>query len=241
MKLMIVDSSPIFCNALKELLPDSFLTEVHHEGTSVISRICAFRPDILVLAASLPGADGCQVLRVVQSTGLHPMVLLITPLITEYVLEQARDLRVKFMMSKPCDLRAAAVCICNWRDQIANERDPAQAYVRTFLLDMGFHMNLCGFRYLLTALCLLYKRPDMSMTKELYPAVAKLHGGSWQQIERGIRTAITKAWQNRPLEIWELYFSKKEGKPSNTVFLTRAVQCLQEIVGPNLDESECSA
>jgi two-component system response regulator (stage 0 sporulation protein A) len=91
---------------------------------------------------------------------------------------------------------------------------------------MGFHTNLCGYRYLLSALCILWENPGQSLTKELYPAVAKLHKGSWQQIEHGIRLSIANAWERRSGDGWELYFSDEETKPTNSVFLTRMAQCM---------------
>jgi hypothetical protein len=81
----------------------------------------------------------------------------------------------------------------------------------------------------MTAISFLLQNPGQSLTKELYPVVAKLHHGSWQQIERGIRLSIADAWENREGDDWALYFPHQKVKPSNSAFLARSVECLQTL------------
>lgn len=225
MKLQIVDHSEVFCSALKELLPRTFEIDICLDGAAAISRIHRFRPDILVISANLPGGDGFYILQTIQSAGLRPVVLMFTPLISGYVAERVLELKIDHIMCTPCDIRAAADCINKFRDALIGASDTAQSHAQKLLLSMGFHTNLCGYRYLVSALCILWENPGQSLTKELYPAVAKLHKGSWQQIEHGIRLSIANAWERRTGEGWELYFTDEETKPTNSVFLTRMAQC----------------
>ncbi len=213
------------------MLQDSFEIDIYTDGDGAAARICSFRPDILVLSAALPGSDGFRILQTVQSAGVHPTVLLLTPLVSDYVIEQAAQLKIGYMMCKPCDSRAVADCVFRFRENLAGERNPVQACIRSFLLELKFRTNLCGYRYLMDAFSLLLENPGQSLTKELYPAVAKLHSGSWQQIERGIRLAIADAWQNREGDSWDLCFPHQKDKPSNSEFLARGAGCLQEIIG----------
>lgn len=226
MKLQIVDHSEVFCSTLKELLPRTFEIDICLDGASAISRIHRFRPDILILSANLPGGDGFYILQTVQSAGIRPMVLLFTPLISEYVAKRVSELKIDHVMCRPCNVRAVAECIGSFMDELIGGKASAESHARNLLLSMGFHTNLCGYRYLLSALCILWENPGQSLTKELYPAVAKLHKGSWQQIEHGIRLSIANAWERRSGDGWELYFSDEETKPTNSVFLTRMAQCM---------------
>jgi len=226
-KLQIVDGSEVFCSALKELLPNTFDIKICLEGEDAVSQICAFQPDILVLSAALPGNDGFYVLQTVKNAGLHPMVLLLTPLITDYAVERSAELKVDYIMCKPCNMQAVAACVDSFRDKLLGTNDPVLTSVRNLLLDMGFRTNLCGYRYLISALCILKDNPGQSLTKELYPVVAKQHNGSWQQIEHGIRLSIADAWDNRGGDMWKRYFGEGKGRPTNSVFLTRIAQCLQ--------------
>jgi two-component system response regulator (stage 0 sporulation protein A) len=130
-------------------------------------------------------------------------------------------------MCQPCNIHAALSYIIDFQDKLLGASDPIQSSARSLLIDLGFRTNLCGYRYLISALCILQENPNQSLTKELYPAVAKLHNGSWQQIEHGIRLSIANAWENRSGDAWKRYFADDRVKPTNSVFLTRLAQCLQ--------------
>lgn len=226
MKLQIVDHSEVFCSALCALLPSAFEIDICLDATAAVSRICSFRPDILVMSAALPGNDGFYILQTVQNAGLHPAVLMLVPLVSEYVAGRVKALKIDHVMQKPCNVHAVVNFICNLLDKQTGDMDCAEIRVRNLLLTMGFRTNLCGYRYLFSALCVLWENPGQSLTKELYPVVAKLHNGSWQQIEHGIRLSISDAWENRTGDGWEIYFPEAKTKPTNSVFLTRMAQCL---------------
>lgn len=226
-KLQIVDSSEVFCNTLIDSLPSTIEVAACLDGDRAITEICDFRPDILVIAASLPGNDGFHILQTVQNAGVHPMVLMVVPYISDYIARRSADLRIDHIMCSPCNMSAVIACITYFQDTILGTRDPLTTSVRNLLLDMGFRTNLCGYRYLVSALCVLITQPEQSLTKELYPCVAKEHKGSWQQIEHGIRLSISDAWECRSPDIWKRYFPEEKGKPTNSVFLTRIAQLLQ--------------
>ena len=66
--------------------------------------------------------------------------------------------------------------------------------IRKCVSDLGISPQLRGARYLEDAAYAW--RPGMLM-KEIYPAVAKAHGATWQQVERCIRTALEVAWAGK--------------------------------------------
>ena len=157
------------------------------------------------------------------------MVLMITPLISDYAVEQAARLKIDYMVCKPYDTQLIAATLINFQEKLMGVKGSVQACARNFLMDLNVRTNLRGYDYLVTALTLLLRNTDWSLSKELYPAVAKIHKGSWQQIERGIRLVIKDAWENREGEGWQLYFAHQKDKPSNSAFLARGLQCLQEL------------
>lgn len=65
--------------------------------------------------------------------------------------------------------------------------------LRKTMHDLSFAESLCGTRLLRRAVALHDEAPDMSTTKEMYPAIAKATGYSAQQVERSIRCAIADA------------------------------------------------
>lgn len=63
------------------------------------------------------------------------------------------------------------------------------------LLEDGIMPNLKGFYYLVDAIEMY--QPTMDFVKVLYKKVADKNGTSWQNVERGIRHAITKSRTRR--------------------------------------------
>lgn len=66
------------------------------------------------------------------------------------------------------------------------------------LLCAGFQPRQKGYRYLREAVWISYKDPEMlnSVTKRLYPEVAKRFETTGKHVERAIRIAIETAWMS---------------------------------------------
>ena len=82
-----------------------------------------------------------------------------------------------------------------------------------------------GFDDLRVGTPLFAQAPDMSMTKEFYPAVAKLRGReNWQQVEKAIRAVKETAYANRNDAIWKEYFPDTSQCPKNKDFIARLAE-----------------
>ncbi len=64
-------------------------------------------------------------------------------------------------------------------------------------LDIGMKESHLGTGYLRAAIGMYV--PGISLTKELYPAVAKLSGSTASRVERAMRHAIEAAFNNDPM------------------------------------------
>ena len=62
-----------------------------------------------------------------------------------------------------------------------------------------------------------------SITKELYPSVAKTFGTTSSRVERAIRHAIEVAWDRGDVDVINSYFGytvqSQRGKPTNSEFI----------------------
>ena len=86
LKVQIVDSSEAFCASLASILSDAFEVDTCSDGHLAPYKIHSFQPDILIMETILPGNDGFHILQTVQAAGLYPVVLMITPLLTDYII-----------------------------------------------------------------------------------------------------------------------------------------------------------
>jgi two-component system response regulator (stage 0 sporulation protein A) len=234
MKLLIAEGNEAFRMALAELLGDVYDLRLSGEGNEAMELLYSFRPDLLLLDLMLPGLDGITILERAVAAGLRPMVLATTRFASEYTLEQAGLLGVCYVMKKPCDLRATVARLSDLGQRISQspgaEADP-RVQVSNLLVALGIETKWKGYGCLREAILLMARERDQSMTKELYPAVAKICGGDWESVERTCRSAIQKAWAKRDRRLWQLYFPGEgpEGarRPSNRAFISRLADAIR--------------
>ncbi len=111
---------------------------------------------------------------------------------------------------------------------MTNTTSSQHEQTKVMLLELGIPVHLIGYQELRVAVPLFAQNRLQSVTKELYPAVAKQIGGtSCHGIERSIRKAIYDAWGGRNPEIWECYFPNFKDTPSNKQFIAVLAERLQ--------------
>ena len=108
-----------------------------------------------------------------------------------------------------------------------NEAIRLECYVTKIMLDMGVPAHLKGYHYLRAAILLSEKDMETvsSVTKLLYPEIAKKFRTTDQKVERAIRNAIEVSWERgNPDTFMELFgYSAKAGKtrPTNSEYIAR--------------------
>lgn len=236
LKLLIAEGTEEFRIALADALQGAYITRTCHNGRDALELLRSFRPDVMILDLMLPGLDGISLLQEAAASGIRPMVLATSRFVNEYVLEAADQLGIGYLMRKPCDVRATVARLGDLTRRIhrpvLTKPDPRTA-ATNMLLALGFPTKLRGYTYLREAVLLMAKDPGQSITKELYPAVAKLCGGkiNAKQVERSSRSAIERAWALGDPQLWLRYFPAASGvralRPSNSVFICRLADSLR--------------
>lgn len=98
--------------------------------------------------------------------------------------------------------------------------DEDQRQLRYILQKLSFFPNHTGYKLLNAAILLYAQDTTQSITKELYPALAKqfrLYTAA--SIERSMRYAISEAWAHGSQRAWQQYFPQQTKAPSNTLFI----------------------
>lgn len=97
--------------------------------------------------------------------------------------------------------------------------------VHRAMLDLGIPAHKVGFEQLHLAIVRFSQDKMQTMTKEIYPFVARSLGcSSWRAVERSIRDAIGYAWVRRDLTVWANYFPKHKRPPSNKSFIAAVAE-----------------
>ena len=227
-KLLIADSNEDFRTALAAVLSGQYHVLCCRSGTEALAILHQERPDILVLDLMLPELDGLTLLERISAQGICPMVLAATPILSDYVFSCAQRLRIEYLVRKPCDMDAIASRVRDLSCRLKapeSKTDPV-AFVTGRLLSLDISTKHNGFSYLREAILLMSKDPAQSVTKMLYPEVARICGCHKDNVERSIRTALERAWERRNMEKWQLYFPNASQRPSNAVFISRLAEAL---------------
>ena len=97
--------------------------------------------------------------------------------------------------------------------------------VTSIIHEVGVPAHIKGYQYVREAIMITVEDMDVinSVTKILYPEVAKRYHTTPSRVERAIRHAIEVAWDRGDLETLQKFFgytvSNAKGKPTNSEFI----------------------
>lgn len=107
------------------------------------------------------------------------------------------------------------------------QRIGLELYITRIMLDLGVPAHLKGYHYIREAIILSEEDMEVvsSVTKLLYPEIAKTYKTTSQKVERAIRNAIEVSWERGNTDTMEELFgySSAEGKsrPTNSEYIAR--------------------
>lgn len=102
-----------------------------------------------------------------------------------------------------------------------------ETYITEVMLDIGVPAHLKGYYYLRDAIMMTGRDMDVvsSVTKLMYPVIARRFKTTDQKVERAIRNAIEVSWQRGNANTFAKLFSYslQEGKnrPTNSEYIAR--------------------
>ena len=196
------------------------------DGNEALRLAGEAKPDILVLDLILPGLDGLSVLSRLEGEQL-PLVLVTSSFVTQEVAAQAGDLGASMFISKPYGEDAMVESLL----RLAEKADPRvhapglEELVTSIIHEVGVPAHIKGYQYVREAIMITVENMDVinSVTKILYPEVAKRYHTTPSRVERAIRHAIEVAWDRGDLETLRKFFgytvSNAKGKPTNSEFI----------------------
>ena len=102
-----------------------------------------------------------------------------------------------------------------------------ERYVSKMMLELGSPAHLRGYYYLREAVLLSVEDMELvsSVTKLLYPVIARSHKTTSQRVERAIRNAIEVSWERGNPEVFEDLFGfsreTQSPRPTNSEYIAR--------------------
>ena len=101
----------------------------------------------------------------------------------------------------------------------------AEQIISDLMLELGIPAHLKGYQYLRTAIIMCVEDMELigSVTKLLYPDLAKRYMTTDQKIERAIRNAIEVSWERGNSELFTELFgygnSTGHNRPTNSEYI----------------------
>lgn len=230
-KVLIADSAEELSQALLEKLNNDFQVLVCHNGIRALDMIRTLHPDILVINMALAGMDGLMILDIMHALGLHPVAIALLNSMDSYIQSCLASRGVVYTYLQPCSVRSVVARIEELGRHLSGaEPQKATGALEHTLRILGVRSKLTGYVCIQAAVQQLLRDPEQSLTKEVYPAVAAICGGTPARVEKAIRSTILDSWKRREDEIWKVFFPPDHnGKllcPSNGDFLSTVVACL---------------
>ena len=109
-------------------------------------------------------------------------------------------------------------------ENIVSKQELEQA-ISSFMLELGIPAHLRGYQYLRSAVEMCTEDMELvgSVTKLLYPDLAKMYKTTDQKIERAIRNAIEVSWERGNSALFEQLFgycnSNEYTRPTNSEYI----------------------
>ena len=240
-KILIADENSAQRQSLMGELKRSGYTniELASNGEEALDKIDRFHPDVAIIDVWLSKLDGIGVLRNCKKLNFGadrvPAFIVVSMVSNQSVFIEATAAGADLCLLKPYN--TASLCshidsLSKGRNspiQISAETDSRAPDIETqvtkIIHQIGVPAHIKGYQYLRTAILLTVKDSDIinSVTKILYPSVAKKYQTTTSRVERAIRHAIEVAWDRGDVDTLNSYFGytiqNNRGKPTNSEFI----------------------
>lgn len=207
---------------------------VPKDGNEVIKRLQKTTADVLIMDTFMPHMDGLGVLKQMNTINLlkRPVVFMISGVDNQRIETEALKSGADYYMIKPFENTALVERVkqvLNWNstdiNTNKNNRDDLELTISEIMHQIGVPAHIKGYQYLRKAIILAVRDDEMmnSVTKLLYPTVAKEFKTTSSRVERAIRHAIEVAWDRGDVDVLSSYFGytiqNSRGKPTNSEFI----------------------
>lgn len=241
LKVLIADDSGDFGQNCAKVLKNYGMEVVlcEKDGQKLITAVNKERADIVIADVFMPNIDILGVLKNIQEKAKseRPMVMVMSNFDNQRLEKETLEAGASYYFLKPIDLNTMAeriIKLSGWKNDNAPlilNKSAVTTDVQLELLiteiihQVGVPAHIKGYHYLRDAILMSVKDTSMinSVTKILYPTVAKKHQTTSSRVERAIRHAIEVAWDRGDLDTLDSYFGytvqNTRGKPTNSEFI----------------------
>ena len=239
LKVVIADDSTEFSQNCAKTLQSYSREAVRCEkdGLKLLEKIESVEPDIVLADVFMPNLDIIGVLKNLEklSSDKRPLVMAMSAFDNQMLEKETLEAGAAYYFLKPFDIDTMAERIIKLsgfkKEKAAKEASETvnvnklELMITEILHQIGVPAHIKGYHYLRDAIMMAVNDTEVinSVTKLLYPSVAKKYQTTASRVERAIRHAIEVAWDRGNVDVFDSYFGytiqNSRGKPTNSEFI----------------------
>lgn len=246
-QIVLADDNRDFCEILLEYFnkqDDMEVVGVANNGLEACDLIVNKMPDIAILDVIMPHLDGIGVLEKLNHTDLQkkPVYIMLSAVGQDKITQKAMLLGAEYYIIKPFDMETLMKRIRQLKGNYEVKQTVTtnkltkpsvlhisprnlETEVTNVIHEIGIPAHIKGYQYLRDAIMMAVNDMDIlnSITKQLYPSIAKNYNTTSSRVERAIRHAIEVAWSRGKMDTIDQLFgytvNNGKGKPTNSEFI----------------------
>lgn len=217
------------------------VSKVFTSGRQLLSHLERNQVDILLLDIFMPEVDGIKVLEELNKNPNNYMrpnkIIMLTAFNNESLIARSSELGADYFIIKPVELSHLLDVITNITKPAVKKKKEGfnlieekeeinlDQEITNLLHEIGVPAHIKGYMYLRESITMVYNNIDIlgSITKVLYPMVAKKYKTTSSRVERAIRHSIEVAWNRGNVDaisaIFSYTISYNKSKPTNSEFI----------------------
>ncbi len=233
-RVLIAEDNKEYALTLKadfDKCEDINVVGVAADGLEAVEYIKNTSPDVVVLDLVMPKLDGIGVME--KQYPKNPEYIVISAAAQDKIIAKAIDAGASYYMLKPVEHDVIIDRIKGiFRKSKHTDGFSAkpgftdiESKVTDVIHEVGVPAHIKGYQYLREAIMMTIDNMDVinSITKLLYPTVAKKYQTTASRVERAIRHAIEVAWDRGDTDVLNGIFgytiASGKGKPTNSEFI----------------------
>jgi two-component system response regulator (stage 0 sporulation protein A) len=231
-KVIIGDESKEFgCMLANSLRGRGFFAVTRdNDGLLLLEAIRSEEPDVVIVDSIIPGIDAAELIKRCDSFVHKPFFIVTSAYRNVFAERQIMSMENAYFMLKPFEISALGERITSLTQggmtgRNAPGTENMEIVVTDVIHQLGVPAHIKGYHYLREAILSSIEDPELleSVTKLLYPTVAKRFDTTSSRVERAIRHAIEIAWDRGNLDTLNAFFGYTvntcKGKPTNSEFI----------------------
>ncbi len=207
------------------------------DGLALFDAIKNEMPDVVIIEAIMPNLDAIELMKKINvSVYKKPIFIVVSTYDNPFIEKQVMENGAAYFMLRPFESKTLGERILSLTgkdsmdEQGINFQKNAGAtnlevVVTDIIHQIGVPAHIKGYHYLREAIMqsVIDASKLESVTKVLYPSVAKKFQTTSSRVERAIRHAIEIAWDRGNLDTLNSFFgytiNTGKGKPTNSEFV----------------------